>query len=243
MDIENKDDVADLVRLLRYMPKSHESAAADLIEKLLAEREHLMAQEPVTYLMEINGKINPRLSLGYIGSGDSHEKVVAVPVYRRPVPAQQVATEWEYCPECGSEDIHYEEGRHKQCNNCHQEWYSDIDYTEVVMGNLAKRFAQPSPAVAVPENPDSASFNSDYRAGFSVCSAFYQRALRDAGFGLRNPSPRITEQDAREIVTAWARHLDDDDAIQLPDFEWSHPHWKEVLRALLNKLNAKTERD
>lgn len=59
--------------------------------------------------------------------------------------------EWKYCPECGSEDIRYEEGRHKQCKNCHQEWYSDIDYTDVVMGNLAKRFSQPSTAVAVPD--------------------------------------------------------------------------------------------
>jgi uncharacterized protein HemX len=56
-----------------------------------------------------------------------------------------------------------------------------------------------SPAVAVPENQDSEKFNSDYRAGFSVCSAYYQRALRDAGFSLSSASPRITEQDAREI--------------------------------------------
>jgi hypothetical protein len=37
MDIESETDIADLVRLLRYMPKSHESAAADIIENLQQE--------------------------------------------------------------------------------------------------------------------------------------------------------------------------------------------------------------
>ena len=54
---------------------------------------------------------------------------------------------WIYCPECGSEEIHYEEGGHKQCANCHQEWFSDIDYSDVVQSNLSKLFtAPPEPA-------------------------------------------------------------------------------------------------
>lgn len=53
------------------------------------------------------------------------------------------------------------------------------------------------------------------------------------------PSPRITEQDAREIVTAWVKHLDDhDETVAIHDFEWSHHEWKLILRTLLNKLNA-----
>jgi hypothetical protein len=44
--------------------------------------------------------------------------------------------EWAFCPECGSEEIRYEEGRHKQCANCGQEWFSDLDYRDVVAKNL-----------------------------------------------------------------------------------------------------------
>ena len=57
---------------------------------------------------------------------------------------------WSYCPECGCEETHHEEGKHKQCANCHQEWFSDIDYSEVVRGNLQKLKAeQPAPVFAV----------------------------------------------------------------------------------------------
>lgn len=53
---------------------------------------------------------------------------------------------WSYCPECGCEELHHEEGEHKQCASCHQEWFSDIDYSDVVRGNLAKLKAeQPAP--------------------------------------------------------------------------------------------------
>lgn len=60
---------------------------------------------------------------------------------------------WRYCPECGSEELHHECGEHKQCKKCHQEWFSDIDYSEVVRGNLQKLKAeQPAPvAVVIPE--------------------------------------------------------------------------------------------
>ena len=58
---------------------------------------------------------------------------------------------WSYCPECGCEEMHHEEGEHKQCANCHQEWFSDIDYSEVVRGNLEKlKASQPAP-VSVPD--------------------------------------------------------------------------------------------
>lgn len=57
---------------------------------------------------------------------------------------------WAYCPECGSEETHHEEGEHKQCADCHQEWFSDIDYTDVVRGHLKKlKVDQPAPVVVV----------------------------------------------------------------------------------------------
>lgn len=51
-----------------------------------------------------------------------------------------LAGEWTFCPECGSEEIHYEEGNHKQCAYCHQEWYSHINYSRVVKVNLQELF-------------------------------------------------------------------------------------------------------
>lgn len=45
---------------------------------------------------------------------------------------------WHFCPECGSDQIRHEEGRHKQCAVCHQEWFSDTDYTAEVQINLGK---------------------------------------------------------------------------------------------------------
>ena len=50
--------------------------------------------------------------------------------------------EWGYCPECGSEEIHYQEGRHKQCANCYQEYFSHIDYSKTVKENLHDLFAK-----------------------------------------------------------------------------------------------------
>ncbi len=78
-------------------------------------------------------------------------------VYAHPVPAQQdEPNEWNFCPECGSEEIHYQVGTHKQCKNCHQEYWSDTSYFDVLKKHLNEwyrnsRSAQQSPAVAVPE--------------------------------------------------------------------------------------------
>jgi hypothetical protein len=49
---------------------------------------------------------------------------------------------WSYCPECGCEEPRYGEGPHKQCARCFQEWFTDIDYSEVVRGNLERLFVR-----------------------------------------------------------------------------------------------------
>lgn len=49
-------------------------------------------------------------------------------------------TEWAYCPECGCEDIRHEEGEHKQCASCHQEWFSSVDYSDVVRKHLSGKY-------------------------------------------------------------------------------------------------------
>lgn len=57
-------------------------------------------------------------------------------------PAEQkpASRPWSYCPECGSEHVQHHEGEHKQCANCHQEWFSGTDYTDVVRKHLAGKF-------------------------------------------------------------------------------------------------------
>jgi hypothetical protein len=61
------------------------------------------------------------------------------------------AVKWTYCPECGSTEIRYEEGDHKQCAVCHQEWFADIDYTDVVQKNLSSGCAGRYMAVPSPD--------------------------------------------------------------------------------------------
>lgn len=47
---------------------------------------------------------------------------------------------WAYCPECGCEDVRHEEGEHKQCAQCHQEWFSSVDYSDVVRKHLSGKY-------------------------------------------------------------------------------------------------------
>ena len=68
----------------------------------------------------------------------------AEPLYAAPVqPLKQEPVPWEYCPECGSLDVQHEEGNHKQCARCFQEWFSDVDYSDVVQQNLNRLYAAP----------------------------------------------------------------------------------------------------
>ena len=70
--------------------------------------------------------------------------------YAAPVqPVKQEPMAWMYCPECGSLDVRYEDGNHKQCASCAQEWFSDIDYSDVVRQNLNRLHAAPVDAKAI----------------------------------------------------------------------------------------------
>jgi len=103
--------------------------------------------------------------------------------------------------------------------------------------------AQQSPAVAVPDRwqdkLELAHMKGQSFAGIDPSFSAAQECAIKMMAGLSFTSPRITEQDAREIVTSWVRHVDDhDETVAIPDFEWSHHEWKLILRALLNKLNG-----
>lgn len=86
---------------------------------------------------------------------------------------------WEYCPECGCEQVHHEEGDHKQCADCYQEWFADMDYSDVVRVHLGGKYrdkdavierlnnelaalkAQPS-GVVLPERDDASAYEAFY---------------------------------------------------------------------------------
>ena len=55
---------------------------------------------------------------------------------------------WNYCPECGSDDHAHLGGEGFFCQNCGQEWFPDVDYTDAVKNNLSNRHP---PSSAVPE--------------------------------------------------------------------------------------------
>lgn len=49
---------------------------------------------------------------------------------------------WQYCPECGCDKLHHQEGELKQCANCYQEYFDSVNYSEVVRHNLSKLFTK-----------------------------------------------------------------------------------------------------
>lgn len=119
----------------------------------------------------------PRDLLALYLSGDGGDWVEAGHELRALLAAPAVerqSTVWDYCPECGCEELHYEQGEHKQCANCYQEWYSSINYSEVVRSNLARlRASPPAPvAVVLPERKDTVQmdgYQSPWDAGWNAC--------------------------------------------------------------------------
>lgn len=74
-------------------------------------------------------------------------------------------TEWAYCPECGCEELHHEQGEHKQCANCHQEWFSSIDYSRVVREHLSGKYIDKDAQI------------ERLRAELGECKGEYDRAV------------------------------------------------------------------
>lgn len=74
-------------------------------------------------------------------------------------------TEWTYCPECGCEDVRHEEGEHKQCASCHQEWFSSVDYSDVVRKHLSGKYIDKDAQI------------ERLRAELGQCKGEYDRAV------------------------------------------------------------------
>lgn len=49
---------------------------------------------------------------------------------------KQIIGDWKYCPECGCDKVSYKNLNHRCCADCGQEWFTDVDYTDVVRHHL-----------------------------------------------------------------------------------------------------------
>ena len=73
---------------------------------------------------------------------------------------------WTFCPECGSEDkvdggSSYE---HFLCANCGQDWYSDMDYTDVIVSKL-QNHARLQAKLDDCKDQDREAYARGYKAG------------------------------------------------------------------------------
>lgn len=84
----------------------------------------------------------------------------------QPADQQGEPVAWKFCPECGCEEIRHQEGKHKQCADCHQEWFADIDYSDVIRANLHRLYRHAQPATAKADEQaealKKAKANTDY---------------------------------------------------------------------------------
>lgn len=93
------------------------------------------------------------------------DRVVVQYGYQASAEPEQEPVAWKYCPECGCEEIHHQEGCHKQCSNCYQEWFSDMDYTDVVRQHLAGKFRDKDAAIeAANQRADAAERIAQHNA-------------------------------------------------------------------------------
>lgn len=79
-----------------------------------------------------------RWDSGHLYEGAQHLAAALEEIDRLRAEAVRVVVPWEYCPECGSDRIQRGDGTQNFCKDCHQEWYTDIDYTDVVRQNLCE---------------------------------------------------------------------------------------------------------
>ena len=53
---------------------------------------------------------------------------------------------WTYCPECGSQDyehVDYLGKGSRQCKDCGQEWWTDVDYTDTMRKIVSRLQSKP----------------------------------------------------------------------------------------------------
>jgi len=109
-------------------------------------RSVLVPRDELEDFAHVIGNLIGELSDPGTGALAAHYRITAMLTAAPGGEGEPVA--WGYCPECGSEDVRYEEGDHKQCAACRQEWFAYIDYSDVVQKNLRRLFAAPPEPVA-----------------------------------------------------------------------------------------------
>ena len=112
--------------------------------------EFKMVPENCRQRLAHDGKACPRSSCAVCGQFSPKWKecdsmLAAAPA--SPQAAQPVA--WPYRPECGSEKIRHQEGEHKQCAVCHQEWFAGVDYSDFVRKHLSGKYADKDQVIEI----------------------------------------------------------------------------------------------
>lgn len=162
------------------------------------------------------------------------------------------AQQWGYCPECGSAEIRHEEGEHKQCANCLQEWFSDIDYSDVVAKHLTGRYRDKDEIIERLERQLAE------RVALSAPPAIDERALFEAWVSTRkvctkygaklkqNSDGTYADYRINDRWLAWqARALHDQrPVITLPEYSDQrgghfYQGWNELLSSLAAQIGIK----
>lgn len=97
---------------------------------------------------------------------------------------------WGFCPECGSDEANEYPDMLRVCNDCGQDWYTDVDYTDVIRANARP---QPAQQVSVPEETVE-----NWRHDSEEMEALHAN-FDDAGL------PRAAQ--GGEVYSAWGRAL------------------------------------
>lgn len=214
--------------------KAHCVELQDRVDRLELENSRLQsvidaanAQEPISNVdvyYDSNDSGDRILTWDTFGLNFKSLGVGKHKLYARPIPAQQsqalaVPEKIGFSEALKVCDIGFTNWKLKEHN---KKWFKRIDGTPIpndLLCCIAEAFSNNG------ENEDLMEFHALGRFEDSCA---------------KSDPARITEQDAREIVTAWAKYVDDhDETVAIPDFEWSHHEWKFILRGILNKLNEK----
>ena len=88
-------------------------------------------------------------------------------------------TIWAFCPECGSKKAHHATITHRVCNDCGQDWHTDLDYTSVCQSNL-RRYATRTDSAPAP-------------AGVTVQEAMRDGIVKGMHIALTTPIEEVSE--------------------------------------------------
>lgn len=89
---------------------------------------------------------------------------------------------WTFCPECGCDKYREAFDGERECSNCKQSWFSDINYIGAVIENLSDRYKLKATSPPIPSVLTDSVRESEDDADTLV----YHLAIPDGGFRLKD---------------------------------------------------------